>query len=402
MKINQPYLLLTLMIWLAGASVMAGTVDLRFNNISTNCNTNQVCVNVQMRAQSGTVKVGNGTVYITYNTQAINNPTATALNFTTPQYGYAPQFSSYENGSVGEGNYNILLGSAGGNPTTTVSTDWIDVAQFCFTLVNVNQSPNLQFSSTYTGFNSETNQPSAQHTLGTLSGENNALACVTNQTLQLKVFLEGPFSAGTGSMSKTLNTSNLIPLAQPYNITPFNYAGTESLASLPTDMVDWVLVQLSSDPAVTGNSDIVRSKAAVLLSNGSVVDPGGTSLSFSGLSGSSYYVIVRHRNHMAVVTPTAVSLSSGSTVDLTTSTLTYNGIAQCKQVGASNYYVMKAGNADGNMNINTFDFVQWKNQNAQLGQYLKGDFDMNANVNTFDFVKWKANNGQLGVSTIAP
>ena len=39
-------------------------------------------------------------------------------------------------------------------------------------------------------------------------------------TLELKVFLEGPFN-GT-EMSAALNSDGLIPLTQPYNIAPWN------------------------------------------------------------------------------------------------------------------------------------------------------------------------------------
>ncbi len=44
--------------------------------------------------------------------------------------------------------------------------------------------------------------------------------------LDLQVFLEGPFSGS--DMNTGLNSSGNIPLSQPYNVPPCNYAGTES------------------------------------------------------------------------------------------------------------------------------------------------------------------------------
>ena len=390
-----------LLSFLGIAQVVAGTVNLRFAN--SNCVGTQYCTTVQMQASSGSLKVGNGTVFFSYNTQSISNPTFTALNFDSADgYGFAPQFFSLETGNTGEGNYNILLGSAAGSPSLSVATDWVDVAQFCFTVVSAAQTPNLQFVNTYTGFNSEANSPASSHTLGTTAGNNTAFACSTAATVQLKVFLEGPFSVANLNMNKGLNPANL-PLTQPYGGSPFNYSGTETLATIPAEMVDWVLVQASNDPNNTSNSDIVATKAAILLSNGSVVNTDGSTLSFSGLPGNNYHFIVRHRNHLAIVTPTPVTIPTVAVVDLTTNSQTFAGVQQTKQMGTTGIFAMKAGNGDGNMTINIADRnAVWRPQNSQLG-YRTGDYDMNGNVNIGDRnSKWRVNNGAFGVTTIAP
>lgn len=383
------------------AQAVAGTVNLRFAN--SNCVGTQYCTTVQMQASSGSLKVGNGTVFFSYNTQSIANPTFTALNFDSADgYGFAPQFFSLETGNNGEGNYNILLGSASGSPSLSVTTDWVDVAQFCFTVVNAAQTPNLQFVNTYTGFNSEANSPASSHTLGTTAGNNVAFACSTAATVQLKVFLEGPFSIANLNMTKSLNPAN-IPLAQPYGGAPFNYSGSESITTVPAEMVDWVLVQASNDPNNASNSDIVATKAALLLSNGSIVNTDGSTLSFSGLPGNNYYFIVRHRNHLAIVTPTPVTIPTAAVVDLTTNAQTFAGVQQTKQMGTTGIFAMKAGNGDGNMTINIADRnAIWRPQNSLLG-YRAGDYDMNGNVNIGDRnSKWRVNNGAFGVTSIAP
>jgi hypothetical protein len=204
-------------------------------------------------------------------------------------------------------------------------------------------------------------------------------------------------------MNKALNTAGNIPLTQPYTGAPYNYNGGESITTVPAEMVDWVLVQASNDPNNTSNSDIVATKAAILLTNGSIVNTDGSTLSFSGLSGNNYYFIVRHRNHLAIVTPTPVVIPTVAVIDLTTSTQTFAGVQQTKQMGTTGVYAMKAGNGDANMTINIADRnAVWRPQNALLG-YRTGDYDMNGNVNVADRnAKWRVNNGQFGVTSITP
>jgi hypothetical protein len=61
--------------------------------------------------------------------------------------------------------------------------------------------------------------------------------------LNLKVYLEGPFS--NGEMQPILNNSEYIPTIQPYNVSPWNYWGNESVDVIPnSDIIDWVLVEI--------------------------------------------------------------------------------------------------------------------------------------------------------------
>jgi len=60
-----------------------------------------------------------------------------------------------------------------------------------------------------------------------------------NYTMNVTANLRGPW---TGAAMNT-NISGILPLAQPYNTTPFNYAGTENVGAIPTNVVDWVLIE---------------------------------------------------------------------------------------------------------------------------------------------------------------
>jgi len=127
-------------------------------------------------------------------------------------------------------------------------------------------------------------------------------------------------------MNTTLRSSGLIPLSQPYGPAPWNYSGTEQVASIPPGVVDWILIELRTG---TAGSTKAATRAAFLLSNGAIVDLDGTSpVKFDGTSARNYYVVLRHRNHLAVMSASPLPLSATSAVyDFTT--------AQAKAFGSA-------------------------------------------------------------------
>ncbi len=123
----------------------------------------------------------------------------------------------------------------------------------------------------------------------------------------VKTILQGAWN-GT-SMNTTLRNNNLIPLAQPYatapyNITGLNYAGTESRTTLPANAVDWVLLELRSTPAGAA----VGRSVGIVLSNGTVVDGFYDGpVEFQNVPDGDYYVIIKHRNHLAIMSAAPVT-----------------------------------------------------------------------------------------------
>ena len=116
----------------------------------------------------------------------------------------------------------------------------------------------------------------------------------------LKVYLEGPYSGG-GAMTTTLNTNNLIPLNSNSAYSTSTYGYTASVVtSIPnSDIVDWVLVELRTG---TASGTKVATRAAFLKSDGTIVDVDGKSpVHFPALFDANYYVVVRHRNHLAIM-----------------------------------------------------------------------------------------------------
>lgn len=143
--------------------------------------------------------------------------------------------------------------------------------------------------------------------------------------VDIQVMLSGPYNNVTHQMGNALNTLGYLPLSQPYNTAPFNYAGSETLASIPGTMVDWVIVRLRNklNPAL-----IVATKAGVLHQNGTVTATDGVSpLEFLVIS-DDYYIEVNHRNHLGAMSATAVPLSMGTLTFDFTSDATYGLHAQ--------------------------------------------------------------------------
>ena len=210
---------------------------------------------------------------------------------------------------------------------------------------------------------------------------------------KLKFFLKGPYEMG-GSMTTTLSDDSHMPLAQPYNMAPWNYAGTETLASLPSGAVDWVLVQLRSGTAALTEEATI---AAVLMSDGSLQSVDGEEgADFTGLvAPGDYHVVVYHRNHLAVMTAAPVSVGPiSSDYDLTSAMTQAYGSNGLIELELGTY---GAAGGDGNMDgsVTAFDFVNaWLPNNGQPGGYKVADFNMDGEYTSFDFLLvWLASNG---------
>ena len=206
-----------------------------------------------------------------------------------------------------------------------------------------------------------------------------------------KVFLEGAFQ--DTQMHNYLNILGLIPPQQPYSQSPWNYNGNELLQTIPSEMVDWVLVELRTS---TSASSSVYKKAGIILQDGSIKSTDGISpLSLDGLDEGNYYIVIYHRNHLPILSSFPINFSSTITnYDFTTSMAQAYGIEPLKEIG-SGVYGMIAGDGDGNGGITIVDRNQfWQLQNGNLG-YLSGDFSLDGGVTIKDCNQyWNINNGK--------
>lgn len=214
---------------------------------------------------------------------------------------------------------------------------------------------------------------------GNLFGSGTQCGEDTLHTFQIlvKFFLEGPYSVD--SMTTSLNTSGYIPLDQPFNTSPWNYTGTESVASIPLGVVDWTLIELRSTITT-----VVARRATFIKSDGSLVDLNGTSkLSFADVPLGNYYVVIYHRNHLAVMTANTVALSNSPTLyDLTISQTQAYGTNPMKNLSAG-VFGLYAADTDGSGIVNAADRSNaWNHRN--LSGYYGTDVDLSGTVNAAD------------------
>ena len=209
---------------------------------------------------------------------------------------------------------------------------------------------------------------------------------------EMKIFLEGPYA--DNEMVTDLDSLSLMPHTQPYNVSPWNYNGNEAVNSIPPEIVDWILIELRSSPS---SSSVVSRCAAFVRNDGMVEDLNGEfKVTFPGVNSGSYYVVVYHRNHLAIMSKNPVLLSdSPSLYDFTTSQNKAYGTQPMKSLG-NGKYGMYSGDGNGSGVVNSADYnTVWRRQNGSVG-YKNGDFDLNGGVNIVDSnAKWKPNKGKV-------
>ncbi len=217
-------------------------------------------------------------------------------------------------------------------------------------------------------------------------------------TLNLKAFLEGPYN--NGAMDTTLNSIGNLPLAQPYNIAPWNYSGSEVLSAIPADMVDWVLLELRSQ---TGAESAIARRAALLNKSGQIVDTTGLSpVTFQGVDHGAYYVVVFHRNHLAVMSAAPLSVTDSTALhDFSIAQTQGFGISPMKTLAPA-VFGMYSGDSNGDGSVDSTDKnIYWRAENATLWNYNKlSDYNLDGGIDTADKNQfWMPNNG---TSTAVP
>ncbi len=140
-------------------------------------------------------------------------------------------------------------------------------------------------------------------------------------TVKLKAMLQGPFIEAQGLMTSALNDAGILPLTEPYSAKGYIHQGggggestTQSVLNITgsTRVVDWVVVELrdKNNPA-----NVLSTRSALLRRDGTIVDLDGTSdVVFQALDPDQYYVAIRHRNHLGIMTAAAQPLSATATM----------------------------------------------------------------------------------------
>jgi hypothetical protein len=189
-----------------------------------------------------------------------------------------------------------------------------------------------------------------------------------------------------------------IPKKHPYGAAPWNYTGTDSVLAVPAGVIDWVLVTLRSGTAANTGVDTV---AAFIMKSGAIVGLDGSSpLFFPGVKYGNYYVVLRHRNHLAIMTKNTLVLNRASAqYDFTTAQDKAYGTSPMLQVGSK--FCLYTGDANLDGQITTGDFTAWLvNAKAALTGYTLTDFNCDAQNSAGDFSLWLANAKSAATSKV--
>ena len=153
-------------------------------------------------------------------------------------------------------------------------------------------------------------------------------------------------------MLTDLLKEKLLPNSQPYNVSPWNYKGPEKVSGFPSNIVDWILIQLRST-----TTKIVATKAVLLRSDGFLTGIANNDVAFGSVSSGDYYLVVYHRNHLPVMSSQKVYVENNGTLqyDFTTDVSKAYGDKALVELG-SGKFGMLAGDADGNSIINNLDY----------------------------------------------
>ncbi len=218
---------------------------------------------------------------------------------------------------------------------------------------------------------------------------------MTDTRLDAKLLLQGAYE-GNGIMNTILNDGDLLSDMQPYNTAPWNYSGSENVSTMPSDVVDWVLLTVRTE---LDNTTVIDTIAALLQDNGQLVAPNG-SLPGLSLEGSvdSVYIAIYHRNHVGLMTAEKIAINNGVlTVDFTqSSSVAYGNINGISDL-TDGYFGMFSGDADGNGQVQNSDL------NAifpiiGLPGYRPEDINLNGEVQNSDIQSYVYPNIGRGAS----
>ncbi len=213
----------------------------------------------------------------------------------------------------------------------------------------------------------------------------------TGILLVTKIFLQGGYDSGTGTM--TLGINNDLPLTSPYAEDP------RTMNSMPSNIVDWVLIQLC-DPTTHA---VVASYSALLHQSGRIVaDDGTTGVVFIDAVPDDYRILFKHRNHVVIAsasTPTMTG-SNDDLFDFTDSANLYdqNGAVELQ----TNIWGLWCGDSDGSDWVNSTDYTVWYNAvRSSASGYEAADINLDGLVDQTDYTLWK-NNASMGAQAVLP
>lgn len=198
----------------------------------------------------------------------------------------------------------------------------------------------------------------------------------------VRILLEAPYDAAGDTMSTRLRDSAILSLSSPYYLAP------RRVTALPANVTDWVLLQLRDPISAT----IVAEESFFVNKYGMVTELDGINaqLGFTGCAPGDYQVIVRHRNHVAVMSRPTISFSekSAALYDFTTDSTRYYGNSAAKLL-RQGIWGLWCGDMNQDGMVTDIDYAWWLDD-AQTGRtgYRPADLNFDNACTTADYLLW--------------
>lgn len=195
------------------------------------------------------------------------------------------------------------------------------------------------------------------------------------------VILSGAYGGGS-LMLNTLQDSGLLPTNQPYYTAPWHYNGSESLNVFPPNTVDWVLIEIHA----VADTALLSRRVALLKTDGTICDIDGNNyIAMPHISIGSYFMVLRHRNHLAVQSAVPIWLPNDNAAYSFVSNLNQAaGTEQLKNL-APNVFGLWAGDVQTDGIGNHADYNQFISLFGTNDVYATADINLDGNVNIVDF-----------------
>ncbi|HNB82627.1 MAG TPA: hypothetical protein PLP14_11035, partial [Chitinophagaceae bacterium] len=195
------------------------------------------------------------------------------------------------------------------------------------------------------------------------------LTIVPGVKVQCRALLAGPYM-GSGLMHDSLRVTGLIPLTEPYSSNPFNRPALPNAMVVPNfetasaalflnsgndAIVDWVMLELrqASNPSL-----IVANKRALIQRDGDIVShvDGQSPVFFPSIAPGMYYLSIKHRNHVGVMTQNTRLFDPCMTqwIDFSNPlepVYVQNGISNPPRKSAGAWMLLWSGDANFNKNV---------------------------------------------------
>ena len=187
----------------------------------------------------------------------------------------------------------------------------------------------------------------------------------------LQVLLQGPYSTNLHAM--IANLSSKLPHIAPYAADP------NSVADIPSNVTDWVLIQIR--PALTGAA--VSARSAFLRNDGQILSGiGATQVVIEVSPLTTNYLVVSHRNHLSAMSAQPIVFTNQAfQYSFATGSGQFWGGTNAAVELEPSVWGLIAGDADGDGKVTAVDKTIVQQQAGKTG-YLSGDLNLDGIVNT--------------------